>query len=432
MKTLAEALESGDPSAAVTALADRGGTLAEALREIAHATAPRLAIDDPPVPAHVHPYQALGAAAGLVSLMKRDALFPVAQAAWYLALSPRRGAHREHEARIVGEEIHLSKSLLAEIRAGNAAVATRLFNGLLGRRERVLLGDLFFQGAAEDTVSSGHKLSVAVLGWVLARQVGWSQAPALTLWPVVHYVASPPKDAGAYTIARRALGKAMVDLEAAGRNEGHVRGELAGLRDALRSGRPEAAAEAAVAALKSGAGGDAMLDEVSRHLAMAAMGKVGDAAWHALAFTHAARFVLGYSRSGHRLLPAIEAAVLAAAIPAEDPRLPEAAPVEDRGAALNEIGLAVEMGDVQEALGLLRGVLVGGDAADVVATLARDASKEDAHATGGHSLVFAHAALQEFRHSTSPDRWLALAALVSWLASLDHHREVVERLGAFA
>ena len=430
MKTIAEALETGDAGAAVAAVAARTD-LVEALREVAHAAAPRLDVDHPPVPAHVHPYQALGAAAGLLPLLPRHALLPLAQAAWYLALSPRIGAHREHEARIVGEEVHLSKSLLSAIRQGEARDAARLFNGLLGRRERALLGDLFFQGAAEDTVSSGHKLSVAVLGWVLARQVGWEHTPALTLWPVVHYVASPPKEASVFLTASRALAKSMVDLEVAGRNAGRSVSELAGLREALGAGKGEEAAQAAAAALKSGTGGDGVLDEVARRCALAALVD-GDAPLHALAFTHAARFAFTFSRSGHRLLPVVEAAVIAAGLPTGGPSLPGLAPVRDPAAALNEMALAIEMGDTGEALALLRGYLESGGAPDeAVATLAREASKEDAHATGGHSLVYAHAALQEYRHSHGPDRWLSLAALTSWLARLEHRREVVEALGAF-
>jgi hypothetical protein len=432
VKTLPEAIETGDGPSALAVLTATT-SLADSVREIAHAAAPRVDVDHPPVPAHVHPWQALGAAASLSTLLRRDALLPVAQAAWYLTLAPRIGAHREHEARVVGEEVHLAKSLLLEIRAGNATAATRLFNGLLSRKERTLLGDMFFQGAAEDSASSGHKLPIAVLGWLLARHVGWSRLPALTMWPAVHHVAMPPKDASVFAVVAHAVGKGALDLETASRHLGHVRGETAALRAALRGERAEEAAGAAVVALKSGAGGDAILDEVSRHLSAAGVGGDAESALHALSFAHAARFVLGFSKSGHRLLPAIAAAAVASGVRASDPDWPGAARVQDRAAALNELGLAVEMGDRDEALSLLRGLLDSGvDPDELVSSLAREASKEDAHATGGHSLIFAHAAIQEYRHSNSPDRWMALAALVSWLSALPHHREVLERLGAFA
>jgi len=434
MKTIAESLESGDPAAVTAALLARSSVsgIPEMLREVALSACSILDAERPPVPAHLHPYLALGAAAGLTPLMRRDQLLPLAQSAWYLARSPRRTAPAP-PGRILGEEVHLSKSLLTAIQESRAGDAERLLHGLLRNRERVQVGDLFFQGAAEDNAVGGHKLVAATLGWILARQIGWRNSPMLVLRPAIRAVASPPRDTDSWVAVSRSLGSAMLDLDRVSRQSGALPNELMAVEKTFGGEDRTAAAKAAVAALSSGAGADGLLDVVSRHLSRAILGGGGDAAVHAFTFAHAARFVLHFSKSSHRVLPALQAAVLAAAVKSAPPILPAPATIGDRGAALNEMTLAIDMGDTAEVLGLLQGYLAsGGNPEDLVATLAREAAKEDAHATGGHSLIYAHAALQEYRHSTATDRSLHLVGLASWLSSLDHSREVVEALGSFA
>ena len=434
METIADAVAANAPEAAVKTLLARAKSVqaVELMREVIGPCASTVDIDRPPVPAHLHPYQTLAAAAGLSPFLKRDTIFPLAQAVWYIAKAPKREAHQEFESRVVGEEIHLSNSLVVAIRAGNVREATSLFNGLLSeRKERGMVGDMFLQAAGEDTVHIGHKLNVAALGWILARQVGWKGSP-LTLWPAIHYVASAPKDSAPFQRTALALGRARIDLAASRKNTGQVSGDVAALREGLVSGDADAAVEGAITALRSGTAGDVLVDEASAHLSRAIVSESTDAAWHVLAFAHAARFSLSVSTSSHRLLAGLQAVLLAAGVPSASPTVPEPSKVEDLDAALNEMSLAVELGDGPEAIALMRGFLAaGGDGDALVSAIVHEAAKEDADATGGHSLVFAHAATQEYRHSASPDRWIHLAALLHWLASLDHRRGVVEQLGAF-
>src|SRR5437773_9683602 len=176
---------------------------------------------------------------------------------------------------------------------------------------RKVAGDMLLRAAIEEMGEAGRKLMVAVKSWQLAHSLGFKEA-RLLLRPAVQYMVSGPRDRTAFEAILAALGKEWVDLEAlasGGRpldQEGRTKArDIAAARD------PFSCIAATLALLQDGYAAvsiaEALPVEAAKRV-VAAKGYDLDST-RAFMFTHAAGFVLRFSRTSERLYALFQAAL---------------------------------------------------------------------------------------------------------------------------
>src|SRR5947208_11630113 len=256
---------------------------------------------------------ALSSAANLIPVMQpRFQPLPVLQAVSFVAAAKKADAPARPAVVLSGEITHLGRSFLFGVRDGNRPEAESIFLGMLAEgKERKMAGDMLFRAAIEDMGEAGRKLMVAVKSWQLAHSLGFKEA-RLLLRPAVQYLVSGPRDRTAFEAILGALGKEWVDLEAlasGGRpldEEGRTKArDIAAARD------PFSCIAATLALLQDGYAAVSIAEGLAVEAAkrvVAAKGYDLDSA-RASMFTHAAGFVLRFSRTSERLYALFQAAL---------------------------------------------------------------------------------------------------------------------------
>ena len=238
-----------------------------------------------------------------------------------------------------GEVSHLGRSFLFAARDGDLPQAESVLLGIVDeRRERRMAGDILFRAAVEDMADGGHKLLVAVKSWQLARALGFRDARVL-LRPAVQYLVAGPRDSSAYKAILAVLGRERVDLEAlatGGRaldDAGRAR-----LSAALANQEADARVLGILDALRDGFAPTAVADALSTEAAGRLVRAKPDDRDPvlALAFVHAARFVLTFSRTPDRLYVLFQAGLRVHA-PSPPPPLPPTRDEDAEAEALRSI-----------------------------------------------------------------------------------------------
>ena len=259
---------------------------------------------------------------GLVALASAANLFPVLQpkfhplpvlqaVAFAAAEKKAPGPSRPHLV-VRGEITHLGRSFLFATRDGNLPEAEAIFLGIVTEgAEHRLAGDILFRAALEDMGDGGLKLVVAVKLWQLARSLRFRDARRV-LRPAIGYLTAGTRDSTAYVSIMTALGKEWVDLEAlstGGRPlDDAGRAALSAL---IRLPDPSARVRALLGLLHDGYAATSLAERLSVEAAQRIVAGAGRDRIDAvgLAFAHAARFVVTFSRSPERIYAIFQAAL---------------------------------------------------------------------------------------------------------------------------
>lgn len=360
---------------------------------------------------------ALASAANLSAVLEaRLRSLPAVQAV-ALAASEKKAALPARAPVVVSGEItHLGRSFLFAARDGNLPEAEAIFLGILEEgRERRMAGDMLFRAAAEDMGDAGEKLIVAVKLWQLARSLGFRDARTI-LRPAVQYIAAGARDSGGYRSILAVLGKEWVDLEAlasGGRPlDDAARAKLAA---GLAAADDASCASKILALLREGFAATSLAEGLSVHAGarlIASRGNDADAALR-LAYTHAARFVLTFTRTSEKLYGLFQAALALRSPPAHVDR-PDVHDGRGEVELLRAIGEAVEAPQPEEAASLVRTYVARGFTPDrLVGVLADHASRNSAVVNRGLELLMADAGAAEFLATRAPEPAMALAMVVA-------------------
>jgi len=278
-----------------------------------------------------------------------------------------------------------------------------------------MAGDMLFRAAIEDMGEAGRKLMVAVKSWQLAHSLGFKEA-RLLLRPAVQYMVSGPRDRTAFEAILAALGKEWVDLEAlasGGRpldQEGRTK-----VRDIATAPNPSSCIAATLALLRDGYAAVS----IAEGLAVAAAKRVVAAKGYdlesarAFMFTHAARFVLRFSRTGERLYALFQAALrVRSPEPSNFATSTSNAPGE--GEELCHLAGEFDARRPLEAGARTRAYLSGGySPSRLLDVLANYACRDSAVSNDGISLIFADTCVAEFLASKAPEIPMGLAKMIA-------------------
>ena len=409
-----DALATGDPRRCARAIAEilrSGADRREVARTAGLAAARHFDVGLPPP----HALLALSAALDLAPASEPPEL-PIVQACALAASEWRPGTLSATAQTVSGDELHLGLSFRSAVRAMDSHEADGIFSGLLREgEERRLAGDVLFEVCEADVAGQGHKLTLAVGAWRLARALGWSRGPVL-LRPVVHLAAGATQDLAEFAAVLREVGRARMDFDLAARNVAPIDAVAQNTFDiALRVG-PDRLVADVIHGLKRGRSGAGYADLLA---ATASQQLIGNpAALEPALFCLAARFVLGFSRTPTHL----QALLLAARIVAQvvEGSVPAPARIADADGGLRDLAEAIRGGDGRGAAGLALGLVDADHAEALAGRLVREAVREDAHADGGHRLLYASWAAEFARIVPGP----ALASLAALLARTPTSRSV--------
>src|SRR5438309_6216672 len=360
---------------------------------------------------------ALSSAANLIPVMlPRFQPLPILLAVALAAASKKADVPASPAAVVSGEITHLGRSFLFGVRDGNRPEAESIFLGMLAEgKERKMAGDMLFRAAIEDMGEAGRKLMVAVKSWQLAHSLGFKEA-RLLLRPAVQYLVSGPRDRTAFAAILAALGKEWVDLEAlasGGRPldpEGRTK-----VRDIAAARDPSSCIAATLALLRDGYAAVSIAEGLAVEAAkrvVSAKGYDMDSA-RALMFTHAAGFVLRFSRTSERLYALFQAALR---VRSPEPSSLEASTSDAPGEGEELCHLAGEFDarKPMEAGARTRAYLSSGySLSRLLDVLANYACRDSAVANGGINLILADVGATEFLASKAPDHPEALAKMIA-------------------
>lgn len=386
----------------------------EILRTAARTLAP---LYDPASGLPPHGLASLSAAACLQGSMDaRDAPLAVLQAVALAASERKLAAPQRPAPAVSGEVTHLGRSAILAARAGSAADAESLFLGIVEEGwERRMAGDVLLRASLEDCGESGHKLTISVKAWQLARALGFRDARTVVR-PAVQYLLRGERHRRLYEATLSALGREWVDLDSlvsGGRpldEDGRMR-----LATLLAAATDEACVRALLALLREGYAATSVAEGVGVEAAkrlLAAEGYHVELV-HVLLFARAARFALEFSRTSERLYALFEAA-LRVRSPAPHLASVAVAEAKDEAAARQRIAEDLRNRRSREAAVCVRNYLSRGYAANpLVAILAQSASLDSSLANQGHNLLLAEACASEYAATKAPEFLMALAKSVS-------------------
>src|SRR3989449_1209027 len=360
---------------------------------------------------------ALSSALNLLPAMQpRFHALPVLQAVSFVAAEKKTNAPTKPAAVVSGEITHLGRSFLFAVRDGNRAEAESIFLGMLAEgKERKMAGDMLFRAAIEDMGEGGRKLMVAVKSWQLAGSLGFKEA-RLFLRPAVQYLVSGPRDRAAFETILAVLGKEWVDLEAlasGGRpldQEARTKG-----RDIAAARAPASCSAATLALLRDGYAAVSIAEGLAVEAAkrvVAAKGDDLDSA-RALMFTHAAGFVLRFSRTSERLYALFQAALrVRSTEPSSFATSTSDAPGE--GEELCHLAGEFDARKPMEAAARTRAYLSRGySPSRLLDVLANYACRDSTVSNDGITLIFADTCAAEFLASKAPEIPMSLAKMIA-------------------
>ncbi len=325
----------------------------------------------------------LASAANLFpSMQPRFHALPTLQAILFVASEKKASAEVKRPLVVSGEISHLGRSFLFAVRAGDLAEAESIFLGMVDERsERKMAGDMLFRAAVEDMGEAGRKFFIAVKSWQLARSFGFKDARTI-LRPAVQYLVKGPRDRAPYEAIMTVLGKEWVDLESL-----------------ASGGRP----------LSSVAEGLAV--EAARRVVAANAYDVPTA--RALMFCHAARFVIGFSRTPERIYALFQAA-LRVRSPEPSAKIANIAEAPGEGEELCALAGDFDARKPSEAAARVRAyVRRGYSASRLLDVVANYACRDSAVANDGINLLLADACGAEFLSSEAPEVPMALAKMIA-------------------
>ena len=363
-----------------------------------------------------HGLAALSAAAALPEWMDpRDVPLAVLQAVALLASETMLSSPQPPVPARTGEVNHLGRSAVLAARSGDPEAESLFLAVVEEGWERRMAGDVLFRACVEDSGDGAHKLPMSVKAWQLARALGFRDA-RLIVRPAVQYLLRGEHSRKLYESSLAVLGKEGTDLEAlaaGGRpldEDGRMRlatllaaaseeSCVAGLRGMLRDGY-------ASGSLAGGIGIEAakrLLAAEGYHIELV----------HGLLFTHAARFVLQFSRTNERLYALFEAALR---VRSPAPHLPtvSVAEAKDEAAARERIAEDLRNRRSREAAACVRAYAMKGyPAKPLLALLAQAACLDSSLANGGHNLLLAEACLSDYTGTRAPEFLMAFAKSVA-------------------
>jgi len=317
---------------------------------------------------------------------------------------------------VSGEITHLGRSFLFAVRDGNRAEAESIFLGMLAEgKERKMAGDMLFRAAIEDMGEGGRKLMVAVKSWQLARSFGFKEV-RLVLRPAVQYLVSGPRDRAAFETILAALGKEWVDLDTlASGGRPLDEGARTKVRDIAAAPNPSSCIAATLALLREGYAAVSIAEGLAVEAAkrvVAANGYDLDSA-RGVMFTHAARFVLSFSRTSERLYALFQAA-LRVRSPEPSPFAASTAATSGEGEELCHLAGEFDARKAVEAAARTQAYLARGHSPSrLLDVLANYACRDAAVANGGINLIFAETCAAEFLASRAPEIPMALAKMIA-------------------
>ncbi|TLZ56545.1 MAG: hypothetical protein E6K15_05670 [Methanobacteriota archaeon] len=360
---------------------------------------------------------ALSSALNLLPAMQpRFHALPVLQAVSFVAAEKKTNAPTKPAAVVSGEITHLGRSFLFAVRDGNRAEAESIFLGMLAEgKERKMAGDMMFRAALEDMGEGGRKLMVAVKSWQLARSLGFKEV-RLVLRPAVQYLVSGPRDRAAFETILAALGKEWVDLDVLATGGRPLdEGARTKVRGIAAAPNPSSCIAATLALLRDGYAAVSIAEglavEAARRV-VAANGYDLDSA-RGVMFTHAARFVLSFSRTSERLY-ALFLAALRVRSPEPSPFAASTSGTSGEGEELCHLAGEFDARKTMEAVARTRAYLARGHSPSrLLDVLANYACRDAAVANGGINLIFAETCVAEFLASRAPEIPMALAKMIA-------------------
>jgi len=358
----------------------------------------------------------LSAAVNLFPVMQpRSHALPILQAVSFVA-AEKKGSPAKPALVVSGEITHLGRSFLFAVRDGDVGEAESIFLGMVNERfEHKMAGDILFRAAIEDMGEGGRKLMVAVKSWQLARSLGFKDA-RLILRPAIRYLVRGPRDRKPFDAILAALGKEWVDLEglASGGRPLDETGR-AGVHATLSTADPSASVLSTLSLLRDGYAAASIAEGFAREAAVRVIASKGydlDTA-RALMYTHAARFVLTFSRTSERLYALFQAALR---IRSPEPvhaatRIAEAA---NEGEELAHLVGELDARKPMEATARVRSYLARGySSSHLLDVLARAACRDSSLANDGINLIFADVCASEFLASKATEVPAALAKMIA-------------------
>ena len=396
--------------AAVKALAAKTPPL-EVIRAAARGAAPRY---DGVAPRGL---AVLAAAANLLARMQPHFHpLPTLQGIAFIASEKKAPVAAKPPLVVSGEVTHLGRSFLFAVRAGDPVEAESIFLGMIDEGwERRMAGDMLFRAAVEDMGEAGRKFFLAVKAWQLARSLGFGEARAI-LRPAVQYLVKGPRDRTSYDLIMSVLGKDWVDLEtlAAGGRPLDETGR-ARVRAIASAQDPTTCVKASLATLHDGYAATSIAEglvvEAANRVIASGGYDLGTA--RALMFVHAARFVLGFSRTSERLY-----ALFQAGLRVRSPE-PPIAPTSGsdppgEGEALCHLAGDFDARKPMEAVARTRSYVAHGySASRLTDVLANYAARDSAITNDGINLIFADVCATEFLATRPPEVAMALAKMIA-------------------
>ncbi len=359
----------------------------------------------------------LASAANLFpSMQPRFHALPTLQAILFVASEKKASAEVKRPLVVSGEISHLGRSFLFAVRAGDLAEAESIFLGMVDERsERKMAGDMLFRAAVEDMGEAGRKFFIAVKSWQLARSFGFKDARTI-LRPAVQYLVKGPRDRAPYEAIMTLLGKEWVDLESlasggrpldeVGRTNVHAIATADG---------PAACTAATLAILRDGYAASSVAEglavEAARRVVAANGYDVPTA--RGLMFCHAARFVIGFSRTPERIYALFQAA-LRVRSPEPSAKIANIAEAPGEGEELCALAGDFDARKPSEASARVRAYVRRGYSASRLLDVVADyACRDSAVANDGINLLLADACGAEFLSSKAPEVPMALAKMIA-------------------
>ncbi|TLZ69758.1 MAG: hypothetical protein E6K14_08930 [Methanobacteriota archaeon] len=359
----------------------------------------------------------LAAAANLFPLIQpRFHPLPTLQGISFIASERKASAAAKAPLVVSGEVTHLGRSFLFAVRAGDLPEAESIFLGMIDEGwERKMAGDMLFRAAVEDMGEAGRKFFLAVKAWQLARSLGFRDARAI-LRPAVQYLVKGPRDRAPYESIMSALGKEWVDLEALA-GGGRPLDDAGRLRVATVASAPDptACVQATLATLHDGYAAASITEglavEAAKRVVASRGYDLGTA--RTLMFCHAARFVLGFSRTPERLYSLFQAALRVRSPPPTIGTASVADPPGE-GEALCHLAGDFDARNPTEAVARTRSYVAHGySATRMTEVLANYAARDSAVANDGINLLLADACATEFLGTKAPEIAMALAKMIA-------------------
>ena len=359
----------------------------------------------------------LSAATNLASVMQpRFQALPVLQAISYAASEKKAATPAKPPLIVSGEVTHLGRSFLFAVRAGDVAEAESIFLGMVDEGwERKMAGDMLFRAALEDMGEGGRKLFLAVKSWQLARSLGFKEARTI-LRPAVEYLVMGPRDRTAFETILTVLGKEWVDLDALASGGRPLDDAGRGKVSAIAAAPSDpACTQATLALLQDGYAASSIAEglgvEAARRV-IAARGYDTEAAKRLL-FTHAARFVLTFSRTNERLYALFQAA-LRVRSPEPSVALTPPASIQGEGEELCHLAGEFDARKPPEAAGRIMSYTGHGYSTPRLSeVLANYACRDSPRANEGFNLLLADACTAEFLTTKAAPVAMALAKMIA-------------------